>query len=177
MAETTTIARPYAEAIFRLADQNGALAAWAGTLEAMAQVAGNPEMQRLLGNPKITRSQLADLFISACKGLNAEGKNLVHLLVHNGRLALLPQVRELFEQLKHEREGTVEALIHSAFPIDNTQKASLVAGLERKLGKRIQASVAIDPELIGGVKVVVGDQVIDGSVRGRLAAMAAALKS
>ena len=177
MAETLTIARPYAEAIFRLADQRGALGAWSGMLDTMAQVAANPDMQDCIGNPKLTRRQLADLFLSAAKGVNEEGRNLVELLVENGRLALLPQMRELFEELKHEREGVLDAQIYSAFPVDEAQKSGLVADLERKFSRRIQATIAIDKELIGGVKVVVGDQVIDGSIRARLAAMSVALKS
>lgn len=177
MAEITTIARPYAEAIFKLADQNGSLGAWSGQLETLAQVASNPEMRTCIANPKLNRGQLTDLFLSAAKGLNEEGRNLVQVLVENGRLGLLPQVREQFEVLKHEREGVLEARIVSAYPIDAAQKAALVADLERKFQRRVQASVAVDPELIGGVQVVVGDQVIDGSVRARLAAMAVALKS
>lgn len=177
MAETTTIARPYADAVFKLADQAGSLAAWSGMLETLAQVADNPDMQACIANPKLTRGQLADLFLSAAKGLNQEGRNLVQVLVENGRLALLPQIREQFEVLKHEREGVLEARIVSAFPIDETQKSALVADLARKFQRRIEASVAVDPDLIGGVQVVVGDQVIDGSVRARLAAMAVALKS
>jgi F-type H+-transporting ATPase subunit delta len=177
MAENLTIARPYAEAIFRLADQTGALAAWSDTLTSMACVARNPDMQALFGNPRVSRSQLADLFIVACRGLSEEGRNLVQLMVDNGRLTLVPQVADMFEDLKREREGVVEAQIYSAFAIDDAQKSALVADLGRKLNKRIHASVALDPELIGGVKVVVGDQVIDGSVRARLAAMSNALKS
>lgn len=177
MAETTTIARPYAEAIFRLADQGGSLAAWSDMLETLAQVAENPYMKACIANPKLTRGQLAELFLSTAPGLDAVGRNLVQVLVDNGRLALLPQVREQFEVLKHEREGVLEAHIVSAFPIDAAQKAALVADLERKFQRRIEADVALDPELIGGVQVTVGDQVIDGSVRARLAAMAVALKS
>jgi F-type H+-transporting ATPase subunit delta len=177
MAEITTIARPYAEAVFKLADQRGRLAAWSGMLETLAQVADNPDMRACVANPKLTRGQLAELFLSAAKGLDEEGRNLVQVLVENGRLGLLPQIREQFEVLKHEREGVLEARIVSAFPIDDAQKATLIADLERKFQRRIEASVAVDPELIGGVQVVVGDQVIDGSVRARLAAMAVALKS
>lgn len=177
MAESLTIARPYAEALFRLGDQQGALAAWSETLAGMAQVAENREMQGLFDNPKLTRKQLADLFMAACPGLSTEGQNLVGLLVENHRLPLLPQIRALFEEFKRDRENVLEAEIVSAFPVDEEDKASLVAGLERKLNRRVQASVVVDPELIGGVQIVVGDQVIDGSVRARLAAMAAALKS
>jgi F-type H+-transporting ATPase subunit delta len=177
MAESTTIARPYAEAVFKLADQGGSLAAWSGVLQTLAQVAENPDMQACIANPKLTRGQLAELFLSTVKGLNDEGRNLVQVLVENGRLALLPQIREQFEILKHQREGVLEARIVSAYPIDDSQKSALVADLERKFQRRIEASVAVDPELIGGVQVQVGDQVIDGSVRARLAAMAVALKS
>lgn len=177
MAETSTIARPYAEAVFKLADQGGSLSAWSEMLDTLAQVAGNADMQLCIGNPNLTRGQLAGLFLSTAKGLNEEGRNLVQVLAENSRLAVLPQIREQFEVLKHEREGVLEARIVSAFPIDDTQKSALVADLERKFQRRIEASVAVDPELIGGVQVVVGDQVIDGSVRARLAAMAVALKS
>jgi F-type H+-transporting ATPase subunit delta len=177
MAETLTIARPYAEALFRLADDTAALAAWSDTLTAMARVARNPEMQTLFGNPRISRGQLADLFIAACGDLQEEGRNLVHLMVTNGRLALVAQVAEQFEALKREREGVVEAQIFSAFPLDDAQKSALVADLGRRLNKRVDAVVALDPDLIGGVKIVVGDQVIDGSARARLAAMSNALKS
>jgi F-type H+-transporting ATPase subunit delta len=177
MAESLTIARPYAEALFRLGDQQGSLAAWSETLAEMAQVAENRDMQALFDNPKITRKQLGDLFMAACPDLSPEARNLISLLVENHRLPLLPQIRTLFEELKRDREGVLEAEIVSAFPVDEEEKASLVAGLERKLNRRVQASVVVDPELIGGVQIVVGDQVIDGSVRARLAAMAAALKS
>jgi F-type H+-transporting ATPase subunit delta len=177
MAESLTIARPYAEALFRLGDQQGALAAWSEGLAGMAQVADNPVMRGLFDNPRITREQLVDLFVAACPGLSEEARNLVGLLVENNRLPLLPQVRTLFEEFKRDREGVLEAQIVSAFPMDDDQKTALVAGLERKLKRRVQASVVVDPELIGGVQIVVGDQVIDGSVRARLAAMSAALKS
>lgn len=177
MAETLTIARPYADAIFRLADQSGALPAWSNTLAAMNRAAENPDMDALFDNPRITRPQLISLFIAACGELSEEGRNLVQLLVENGRLALVPQIRELFEEAKREREGTVEAQIFSAFPMADAQKSALVTALEAKLKRRIQATVALDTDLIGGVKIVVGDKVIDGSVRARLAAMSSALKS
>lgn len=177
MAEATTIARPYAEAVFRIADQNGTLPAWSEMLSNMALVAETPEMQELIGNPQVTRAQLAELFAAACKGLDENGGNLVRLLVENGRLAVVPQIRGLFEELKREREGMLDAQIHSAFPMNDGDTRALVSDLERKFGRRVKASVEVDPELIGGVMVVIGDQVIDGSVRARLAAMSAALKS
>lgn len=177
MAETITVARPYAEALFRLADQSGNLKGWSDMLGTLAQVADHPEVRATIGNPKLTSAQLTELFIGLAKGIDEEGKNLVRVLVENRRLSVLPEVRELFEELKNQREGVLEAQIYSAFPLDETQQAQLVADLQLKFKQRVQVTVAVDPELIGGVKVVVGDQVIDASVRGKLAAMAVALKS
>ncbi len=177
MAESITIARPYAEAIFRIADDGARLPAWSDTLRVFASVAGNPDVRAQIGNPKLTGEQLTKLFLSLCKGSDAEGENLIKLLVENRRLAVLPEISELFEELKNQREGVLEAQIYSAFPIDAKRQAKLVADLEARFKRRISAQVAVDPELIGGVKVAIGDQVIDASVRGKLAAMAVALKS
>lgn len=177
MAEAITIARPYAEAAFGLASQAGTVAVWGDMLDTMAQVSANTDVKACIGNPDLTHAQLAALFLSLCGKVGDEGRNFVAVLAENRRLAFLPQIRELFESFRREREGTLDARILSAFPISDAQKASLVAGLEKKFGRRIQASVELDPELIGGVEVIVGDQVIDGSVRARLAAMAAALTS
>jgi F-type H+-transporting ATPase subunit delta len=99
----------------------------------------------------------------------------VRVLIENSRIGVLPEVRDLFVELKHEREGVVDAEIASAFPLDDTQLTALVSDLEARFKRKVQPQVAIDQDLIGGVKVVVGDEVIDGSVRGKLAAMAAAL--
>lgn len=177
MAEITTIARPYAEAVFKLADQSGRLNEWSQGLGTMAQVAQNPDVRAAIGNPKLTGAQVENLFLSLCGELDGEARSLVKVLVENRRLLLLPQVRELFEALRHEREGVLEAEIFSAFPLSDAQKINVIADLERKFKRHISASVAIDPELIGGVKIIVGDQVIDASVRARLAAMETALKS
>jgi len=176
MAETTTIARPYAEALFQVADRAGNLKSWSDLLETMANVAAHPDMVSCIENPKLKSDQIADLFVSLCKGITAEGKNLVKLLMENRRLALLPEMRALFEDLKNAREGVLKAQIFSAFPMDDAQKKVLLADLERKFKQRVEATVTVDPELIGGVKVVAGDQVIDASVRAKLAAMEVALK-
>ena len=178
MAETTTIARPYAEAIFGLADKAGSLAKWSQMLATMAAVVAHSEVRTCIANPNLGADQIYGLFISLCKDdFPTEAQNLVRVLIHNDRLVLLPEIRERFEALKNEREGVVEAAIHTAFPLDDTQLAGLVVDLERRFKRKVEPHVTLDKDLIGGVRVVIGDEVIEGSVRGRLADMAAALKS
>ncbi len=178
MAETATIARPYAEAVFSLADKAGTLVKWSQALAAMAQVAAHPEVQACIANPNLNAEQLYGLIMSLAKAdIPVEVQNFVRVLIANDRLALLPEIHAQFEQLKNEREGVVEAEIASAFPLDDAQLKGLVADLERRFKRKVQPRVVVDKELIGGARIAVGDEVIDGSVRGRLEDMAAALKS
>jgi len=178
MAETATIARPYAEAVFALADKAGASARWLTMLAAMAHVAGNPEMRTCIGNPNVGEKALYDLFIALCREeFPAEGRNFVRVLIANGRLALVPEIHAQFVDLKNEREGVLEVDIRTAFPLDNAQINGLVADISRRFKRRVQPRVTLDKELIGGVHITVGDEVVDGSVRGKLADMATALKS
>lgn len=178
MAEAATIARPYAGAVFGLAEKSGALADWLRALAAMARIASHPEMQGWIGNPNLAPRQLYDLFLSFGAGdLPAELRNFVRLLIANDRLGLLPEIHAQFVQLKNEHDGVVEAEIRTAFPLDNKQVASLVADLERRFKHRVQPRVSQDKELIAGVRIAVGDSIIDGSVRGKLEDMAAALKA
>jgi F-type H+-transporting ATPase subunit delta len=178
MAETITIARPYAEAVFQLADQAGELAKWSEALARMDGIAANPDMLEAIGNPRLNAEQLYGIFASlAGEAMFAQSQNLVRVLIENRRLSLVPEIRNLFEELKNEREGVVEAQIASAFTLAGEPLAKLVADLEKRFKRRIQPVVTVDAELIGGVCVQVGDEVIDGSVRGKLASMVVALKS
>jgi F-type H+-transporting ATPase subunit delta len=178
MAELVTIARPYAEAAFAFADAGGALAKWAPALDTMAQIAGHPEMRAAIGNPALSDDKLYGLFASLCgDGLTPEMQNFVRVLIENGRLTLVPEIRDLFMELKNEREGVVDATVESAFALDAAQTAALTADLERRYRRKISAQVTVNKELIGGVRVQVGDEVIDSSVRGQLASMAAALRN
>jgi len=178
MAEAVTIARPYAEAAFAFADAGGTLAQWAQALDAMARLVAHPEMHAAIGNPRLTDEQLYGLYASLCGDtLTAEMQNFVHVLIENGRLTLAPEILGLFLTLKNEREGVVDALVESALPLDAAQTAVLVADLERRFKRKVKPRVTVVKELIGGVRVQVGDEVIDSSVRGQLATMAAALRN
>jgi F-type H+-transporting ATPase subunit delta len=178
MAETATVARPYAEAVFGLAEKAGALAEWQEMLASMAQVAAHPEMRAWIDSPQLGGKRLYDLFRSLCADdLPMELSNFVRVLIANDRLTLLPEINAQFLELKNAHEGVVEAEIRTAFRLDNAQLSGLVADLERRFRRRVQPHVTLDKELIGGVRVTVGDEVIDASVRGRLEDMAAALKN
>lgn len=178
MAETITIARPYAEAIFDLADGSGKLAEWSQRLSNMATVAADAEMRTAIANPNISAERLYGLFASLCgDSMNSEAQSLVRILIDNRRLTALPEVKEIFDSLKRDREGQVEAHVTSAFPMDEAQVNALVQDLEARFKRKVQPVLSVDSELIGGVRVRIGDEVIDGTVRGKLAAMASALKS
>lgn len=178
MAELATIARPYAEAAFDVAAGTNALPRWSGLLAEMAAVAANPDLQLALEDPRITGAQRIDLFVSCLKTpLEGTDRNFVAVLAENGRLGLLPEIAAQFEALRAEREGVADAEIESAFALPDGELATLVATLERRFKRRIRPSVRIDAGLIGGVRVAVGDEVIDASVRGKLDAMRTALQN
>ena len=182
MAENVTLARPYAEAAFQLAIGENSLAAWSDVLLRLSAVTARPEMEECIGNPRLSPAQLVqlclDVAVSDAKSrLSADQENFVRVLADNDRLIVLPEISELFNQLKHGHEGVKDAEITSAFVLDDPTLKNLVADLERKFGCKIQATVKVDAELIGGVRIAVGDEVIDASVRGKLAAMATALKN
>ncbi|SAK42640.1 ATP synthase F0F1 subunit delta [Caballeronia hypogeia] len=178
MAELATIARPYAEALFRVAE-SGDLAGWSTFVGELAQVARLPEVESVASSPKVSRQQVVDLLLAAVKSPlatgNAQAKNFVGMLVENHRLALLPEIAVQFDELKNAREGAADALIVSAFPLEGAQLNDLVASLERKFQRKLKPVVTVDPSLIGGVRVTVGDEVLDTSVRARLASMQTAL--
>jgi F-type H+-transporting ATPase subunit delta len=178
VAEPSTVARPYAEAAFRLADEAGALAKWSEMLGALALVADDARVQAAVADPSRSDAQAAGLFISILSGkLTGEAENFLRVLAQNGRLELLPEIRAQFEALKNEREGVLEAEVHSAFELGDAQMAELAQRLEKKTGRKIRAKLHIDKELIAGVRIVVGDKVIDGSARAQLGALETALKS
>jgi F-type H+-transporting ATPase subunit delta len=178
MAEPSTIARPYAEAAFKLADAQGKLADWSAALANLAGVAADARVRAAIGDPNLSPAKVAGMFIAVLSGkLSGEAENFVRVLADNGRLDVLDEIRAQYEALKNEREGVVEAEIASAFELDQGQVAELVGRLEKKTGRKVRAKVSVDKTLIGGVRIVLGDKVIDGSARAQLAALETALKA
>jgi len=176
MAELATVARPYAEATFRSALEQNALGPVADSLALVAAIARDEQMHSVLLNPKVAAPQKKEIFDAGAGGrLHALVKNLVSMLVDNHRAVLIGSVEEQFQQLKHEHERVVRAHITSAQPLTDQQRDEIVAALEKRYGKKIEAELDVDPELLGGARVQVGDQVIHASVRDALAQMAAAL--
>ena len=178
MAELETVARPYAEAAYKLATEQNALPVWSEMIQYAAAVMADPAMQTAIDNPKLGAAQKESLFLSVCGDkLNASGRNFVKVLIETGRVELLPQIEAMFTSLKNAAEGVAKAEIVSAIALTDAQVAELKTVLEKRFGKRIETTVAVDPSLIGGARIVVGDQVVDGSIAGKLAAMATQLKS
>jgi F-type H+-transporting ATPase subunit delta len=176
MAEPVTISRPYAEAAFKLALENGNLQRWSEMLELIDVVVGDENVAPRIGDPNVSEQALEGLILGiAGERLDGQGRNLVQVLVQNGRLDLVPHIRALFDGLRRDHEGVVEARIFSAMPITDDQVRPLLAALEKRYGRRVSAQVEVDPQLIGGARIVLGDKVIDATVRGRLDAMATAL--
>ncbi len=175
MAELATIARPYAEALFRAIAPHDA-AAVAAQVGALAQVAALEPVRQFADNPKVSGEQVFELVVSAVQGAVGDGaKNLLRTMIDNGRLAALPEVARQFHALVNARSGVSDATIESAFAIDGAQLAEVVATLEKRFGRKLNATVVVKPELIGGIRVSVGDEVLDTSVAARLEQMKIAL--
>ncbi len=178
MAELTTVARPYAEAVFRLAKEAGSLQAWSETLAKLALIAGNKEAQALVSNPQFTMGQVQALLVELLgKDVTPQTANFLTTVLENRRFTVVPFIAEQFNALKAASEGQVDARIETAFALTDAQLSELTATLSQQFNRKINAEVVVDSVLIGGVKVTIGDLVVDASVRGKLAALAASLKS
>ncbi len=177
MAELATIARPYAEALFKAAGAQGE--AFKDQLAALSALAADADLQAFADNPKVAAVQVFDLVagIALQKGLALDVKvaNLLRAVLDNGRLAALPAIAQQFGELVNAQSGVSDAVIESAFPLSLVQVAETVAVLEKRFGRKLNPTVREVPELIGGIRVSVGDEVLDTSVRARLEQMKAAL--
>lgn len=178
MLESVTVARPYAQAVFLLAREAKALDIWSNRLQRLVALTNDPDMERLINHPNFSVGQVAELLISLSgEPENQQLTSFVGVLAENERLGVLSQILEIYEQLKSRGEGVKEAAISSAYPLDETQLKHLMSQLEIHFGSRLEPRVEVDATLIGGVRVAVGDRLFDTSVRGKLEAMAAALKN
>ncbi len=176
MAEKKTLARPYAEAVFRLARESKALNKWSQGLRTAAAIAADKQMSALIDNPRVSRERVIGLFLDILgRELNKEGVNFIRLLTDNRRLTLLPEIAELFEQLKAEAEKVVAAEVISAHPVSAEQIKQIGMALKKRLGREVQVVSKINPGIIGGMVIRAGDLVIDGSVTGRLRALSSYL--
>ena len=176
MAERITIARPYARAAFEAAQAKHQLAAWSRALMAAAAGVGEPAVQTLLGSPKLPKQQLAQIFIELVgQELGDRGANFIRLLAENRRLGLLPEIAQGFEQLRADAERTIEAIVVSASPLGDKERAALAQALKQRLDREVTLKCEIDPRLIGGAVIRAGDLVIDGSVRSKLERLSLAL--
>ena len=174
MAELATIARPYAEALFKAtaADLNGA-AVW---VEALLEIAKNSQLQQFADNPNVTNAQVFDVIAGVAKvALPEMAQNFLRTVIENGRLNALPEIAEQIRALKNAQGGSSDAVVYSAFDLDGAALADLAATLEKRFARKLNVSVQLQPDLIGGIRVVVGDEVLDSSVKASLEQMKMAL--
>lgn len=178
MAELTTLARPYAKAVFAEASEKGALDAWSSDLAALAAFAADANMAKVLVHPSLTAQQQAQALIDVCGDkLNDAAKNLVAVLAENKRLPLLPEIAALYEEFKAQLQNTVDVVVTSAFELSSEQADKLAQALKAKLQCDVRLTSEVDESLIGGAIIRAGDLVIDGSVTGKLSKLAEAMKS
>jgi len=178
MSELTTAARPYARAVFEMAESSGKLGEWSELLGFMSGLASNKQVVELLASPKMAKQSGANAFIELADGkLNDEAKNLVTMLAENNRLSLLPGMSVIYEVLKDEAEGSVEAIVTAAKKLTQAEEKSIADALGKRLGRKVKLKVSVDDALLGGAIIQAGDLVIDGSLRGRLAKMTSAVTS
>jgi len=174
MAELATIARPYAEALFKASAKD--LAGAAVWVEELAVIAGNPQLQQFADNPNATAQQVFDVIAGVAKtALTDAAKNFLRTVIDNGRLSVLPEIAAQFRALKNAQSGASDAVVYSAFAIDGAALADVKAVLEKRFARKLNVAVELQPELIGGIRVVVGDEVLDTSVKARLEQMKVAL--
>ena len=172
MAETQTLARPYAEAVFELAESQGRLDEWSQALNALSTIVSNPDVAMLLNNPEVADSRLAEVVIEiGSEDLDDSSENLVRLLVANGRLGLAPAIATLYEQRKAQAEHRVDVSVTSAVEFSEEQRSALAKSLEKRLDRSVRLTFEQDEDVIGGAVIRAGDLVIDGSLRAQLERM------
>ena len=184
MSDNSTVARPYAQAIFELASRDDSLTEWSDALGLAAEVLADAGMRRFLARPDLDKAARAELVTAVCseaagKGLLASthGQNLLRLLAENGRLAALTEIAAQYDALKAQAENRVKVQLTTAASIDAKVAAGISSALEQRLGRQIELELIVDEQLLGGAVIRAEDMVIDGSVKNRLEQLAATLSA
>ena len=176
MAELSTLARPYAKAVFELARDSGRFADWSAVLRGIADAVADPAVAAAIGHPAIGKAQLAEALGAAVGSrIGADGTNLLHLLVDNGRLKLAPAIASEYEALRAEAEATIDVEITFASTMAAAQTDGLTAAIAKRLNRKLHVTTRVDESLIGGAVIRAGDLVIDGSAVGELSRLRGAL--
>ena len=177
MAELAALARPYAEAVFLMADEKGRIDQWSDMLEFLKQVTSNELLKKISDNPKVSKQALEGAMLDICDGqIDDEGLNLIKLLIKNDRLQLAGEIAEQYEIRKAEKCGLLDVTVTSAYPMSDNEKETLQKSLSESFGKKVKISVEEDSSLIGGIVIRAGDKVIDGSLSGQIQQLAKQLK-
>lgn len=178
MAELTTLARPYAKAVFAQAQEYKALDAWSSDLALLGACVAEEKVAEFLQHPALTAAQQAQTLVDVCGNqLNAAAKNLITVLAENKRLLLLGEISALYEEMKAELQNTVDVVVTAAYPLSDAQADKLAKALKAKLQRDVRMTSEVDESLIGGAIIRAGDLVIDGSLTGKLSKLAEAMKS
>lgn len=176
MAENSTIARPYAQAAFDIANEKSDLKSWSDMLQLIAAVASDAVLSDMISNPSIEREKIVEIIVDVCgDNLNDLAKNFVKVLADNGRLNVATEIALGFEEHRAEAEKTVEAEVTSAFPLSDAQIKSMTEALKKRLGREVTLNTSIDESIVGGAIIRAGDLMIDGSVSGQLDKLATTL--
>lgn len=176
MAELATIARPYAEALFKASSHGADLNSTVAWVEELAAIAADPQLRQLADSPKVTVEQVLDVITGVARSaLPDAARNFLRVIIENGRLDALPEVAVQFRGIVNRLNGSSDAIVYSAFPVEDAALNDISAALQKRFGRKLNLSVKIEESLIGGVRVVVGDEVLDTSVKARLEQMKAAL--
>lgn len=176
MSDSSSIARPYAQAVFELAKETERFEEWSNQLEMLSEIAEHPDFNALVSDPRITREQVLSVVLELTgEHLDEQAQNFVKILSHYRRLSALPLIAKQFESLRAEDEGVIEAELEAAYELDSEQQAQLIEALQQRMGRKVRLTSQINKDLIGGVVVRTGDWVIDGSIRARLDKLASSL--
>lgn len=175
MSEANTIARPYVQAAFEVAQTQGDLKGWSAVMQTLSDLLGNAEIKALVSSPRVKRSQVEELMLQLAGKLNKEQSNFIRVLSQSGRLTVVAEIAVMFEVLRAEAEKSAQVTVSSAFELNDEQQRKIAAALKVRLGRDIKLSCNIDKTLLGGIVIRMGDKVIDGSANTRLAELAYAL--